>query len=141
MKARHWKLRATAAHSEVDFTNQLEQVRNDIEIEDTLSNDLKHIGTQKKGAWKELRDVQKNHEDCRETFLEMPIEHLMIARGLDHATAQKQTLTSERRNRVFQKIKSSKENMSNPLTWMQCEQLIVDEDGRQTMEDGKPKTK
>ena len=141
MKVRYWKLRAMAVHSDMDFTNQLEQVQNDIELEDTLSNDQEYIVAQKKAAWIELREVQKNHEDCRETFLEILIEHLMTTRGIDHATAQKQILTSERRNRVFQKIKSSRENMSNPLTWIQCEQPVVDENGKQIMENGKPKTK
>ena len=68
---RYWKLRVTAETSGFDFWQQLDALREDIEVDDKQEYTIQELTKRKQDAYKYLRQVQSKHVEHRATYLEI----------------------------------------------------------------------
>ena len=94
---RCWKLRTAAKATGHDFWQQLEALRDGVQVEDDRSLDLERLKMRKNEAFKHLRSTQAKHKERRRGFLDVLVEHMEQKMGIDKNTAQKQMQQAERR--------------------------------------------
>ena len=121
-------MRVTAELTGIDMWYQLQELREEMEVEDNKNLTIEKLRKYRYKSVKRLRQVQQEHSSWRSAFLDQLVERVEEKLGYEKEFAQKLIRRVEKRNRVFMKVKSSRSQQSNQMTWAQVQEDVV-EDG------------
>ena len=82
----YWKIRLSNSRANVVQSPRALNLKRELRIEDTDSDCNKYILGQLKGTWKELRMVQRNSKERRESHLQDLAEHYANRRNTTKTT-------------------------------------------------------